>query len=100
MRVEIIALHSAYSQGGAHLYNSCGQLNIGGPGTSSPATVSFSGKSRRRIPGITINIHGSTGLPDNGGKAYAVPGPAGVRRMRCGGSFSGDEAEQPCIVCM
>ncbi|CAN8105951.1 unnamed protein product [Discula destructiva] len=78
LRAEIIALHSAYSQGGAQFYSSCGQLNIGGSGALSPATVSFPGAYKAADPGITINIYGSTGAPDNGGKAYTAPGPAVV----------------------
>lgn len=79
MRVEIIALHSAYAQGGAQFYTSCGQLNVGGSGTLSPSsTVSFPGAYKAADPGITISIYGSSGLPDNDGKAYIAPGPAVV----------------------
>lgn len=78
MRVEIIALHSAYSAGGAQFYTSCGQLSVSGSGTLSPATVSFPGAYAESDPGITINIYGSSGQPDNNGKAYTAPGPAVV----------------------
>lgn len=79
MRIEIIALHSAYSQGGAQFYTSCAQLNVGGSGTLSPSsTVSFPGAYSASDPSIQINIYGSTGQPDNGGKVYNAPGPAVV----------------------
>lgn len=78
-RFEIIALHSAYSQGGAQFYSSCGQFNVGGSGTLAPATVSFPGAYKAADPGITINIYGSSGKPDNNGKAYTAPGPAVVQ---------------------
>lgn len=78
LRAEIIALHSAYSQGGAQFYTSCGQLSVGGSGTLSPSTVSFPGAYKAADPGITINIYGPGGVTDNGGKAYVAPGPAVV----------------------
>lgn len=79
MRIEIIALHSAYGQGGAQFYTSCAQLDVGGSGTLSPSTtVSFPGAYSATDPGIQTNIYGSSGQPDNDGKAYEAPGPAVV----------------------
>lgn len=77
LRVEILALHSAKSQLGAQFYMSCAQLRVGGSGSGkfSPAsTVAFPGVYKQNDPSILINIYGSTGQPDNGGKAYSAPG--------------------------
>ncbi|KIM19348.1 glycoside hydrolase family 61 protein, partial [Serendipita vermifera MAFF 305830] len=77
MRVELIALHSAYSSGGAQFYMSCAQINVTGSGTFSPSsTVKFPGAYSASDPGILINIYGTGGVADNGGKAYKAPGPA------------------------
>lgn len=79
VKVEIIALHSAYNQGGAQFYSSCGQLSVGGSGTLSPSsTVGFPGAYSATDAGIKINIYGTSGQPDNGGKAYTAPGPSVV----------------------
>lgn len=79
MRTEILALHSASSQGEAQFYTSCAQLNVAGSGTLAPETVSFPGAYEAADPGITTSIYGSSGQPDNGGKAYVAPGPAVVQ---------------------
>lgn len=76
LRMELLALHSAKSQGGAQFYQSCAQINVSGSGTFSPAnTVSFPGAYSANDPGILINIYGPTGTPDNAGKPYQAPGP-------------------------
>lgn len=76
MRVEIIALHSAYSANGAQFYSSCLQLNVGGSGSSTPSpTVSFP-FYKQNDPGIQTNIYGAAGAADNNGQPYAAPGPA------------------------
>lgn len=76
MRVEIIALHSAYSRNGAQFYSSCLQLNVGGSGSSTPSpAVSFPFYGQGD-PGIQTNIYGAAGAADNNGQAYAAPGPA------------------------
>ncbi|KAH7036458.1 glycoside hydrolase family 61 protein [Macrophomina phaseolina] len=75
MRVEVIALHSAYSQGQAQFYMGCAQINVTGGGSQTGQTVSFPGAYSATDPGILINIYGSSGKPDNGGKAYPIPGP-------------------------
>ncbi|POS74429.1 glycosyl hydrolase family 61 [Diaporthe helianthi] len=76
MRVELIALHSAYSQNGAQFYSSCLQLNVGGSGTKTLSpTVSFP-FYKQNDAGIQTNIYGTGGVADNGGKAYQAPGPA------------------------
>ncbi|KAF2144718.1 lytic polysaccharide monooxygenase [Aplosporella prunicola CBS 121167] len=77
MRVEIIALHSAYSTGGAQFYISCAQINVSGSGTSTgTSSVSFPGAYSATDPGILINIYGASGQPDNDKKPYTIPGPA------------------------
>ncbi|KAG8892569.1 hypothetical protein FRC01_014087, partial [Tulasnella sp. 417] len=43
LRAEVIALHVAFSSGGAQHYMSCYQLTITGGGSSSPAGVAFPG---------------------------------------------------------
>ncbi|KAI1303786.1 glycoside hydrolase family 61 protein [Xylaria venustula] len=79
LRVEILALHSARTSMGAQFYMSCAQLKIGGSGAFSPSqTVSFPGAYQQNDPSILINIYGSTGQPDNGGKAYNAPGNVAV----------------------
>lgn len=76
MRVEIIALHSAYSRNGAQFYSSCLQLNVGGSGSSTPSpAVSFPFYGQGD-PGIQTNIYGAAGAADNNGQPYAAPGPA------------------------
>ncbi|PPR05228.1 hypothetical protein CVT24_010334 [Panaeolus cyanescens] len=86
MRIELIALHSAYSAGGAQFYIGCAQINVTGGGSNSGSNfVSFPGAYQSNDPGIVINIYsGST--PNNGGKAYTVPGP---RPLTCSGSDGG-----------
>ncbi len=80
LRVEIIALHSAKSQGSAQFYQSCAQIRVSGSGTFSPAqTVSFPGAYKASDPGILINIYSKAGAPDNNGKAYASPGPEAIK---------------------
>ncbi|KAK5081484.1 hypothetical protein LTR70_008555 [Exophiala xenobiotica] len=76
LRGEVLALHSAGSQGEAQFYMSCAGIKVTGSGTCSPSdTVSFPGAYSATDPGILISIYGGTGQPDNGGKAYTAPGP-------------------------
>ncbi|TVY55268.1 putative endo-beta-1,4-glucanase D [Lachnellula cervina] len=78
MRVELIALHSAYSSGGAQFYMSCANIEITGSGTATGTTVTFPGAYTATDPGILINIYDSStpSLPNNAGKPYTIPGPA------------------------
>ncbi|KAI0129665.1 glycoside hydrolase family 61 protein [Xylariales sp. AK1849] len=79
MRVELLALHSASNSMGAQFYMSCAQIAVTGSGTFSPSsTVSFPGAYTQNDPSILINIYGTTGQPDNGGKAYSAPGNVAV----------------------
>ncbi|OBT53741.1 hypothetical protein VE04_06612 [Pseudogymnoascus sp. 24MN13] len=70
------ALHSAYSAGGAQFYMSCANIRVTGSGsTALSGGVSLPGAYSSGDPGITINIYGSSGNPDNDGKPYVAPGP-------------------------
>lgn len=53
---------------------------------SFPNAILHRQKTLTPFRGITISIYGSSGLPDNGGKAYTVPGPA---VLTCGASTGG-----------
>ncbi|KAK4191325.1 family 61 putative glycoside hydrolase [Podospora australis] len=79
-RQELLALHSAYSNMGAQFYQSCAQLNVSGGGSYVPTeTVSIPGAYKQNDPGILIQIWVAS-VPDNGRKAYPIPGP---RPMTC-----------------
>lgn len=76
LRVELLALHSAYNLYGAQFYQSCAQLNVAGSGTVSPSpTVSIPGVYQQNDPSIHIQIW-VNGVDDNGRKPYTIPGPA------------------------
>lgn len=93
LRGEIIALHSAGSQGQAQFYMSCAAIRVTGSGTCAPTdTVSFPGAYSATDPGILISIYGNTGKPDNGGKAYAIPGP---KVASCGTSSGSPATSKP-----
>jgi hypothetical protein len=69
VRHEIIALHSAYSEGGAQFYPGCHQLQVSGEGTKVPAKglVSFPGSYGSKDEGIVYSIYN--------GAPYKIPGP-------------------------
>ncbi|KAF9880509.1 putative glycosyl hydrolase family 61 [Colletotrichum karsti] len=95
MRVEIIALHSASSQGAAQFYMGCAQIRVTGSGTNAGSnTVSFPGAYSATHPGILISIYDNTGKPTNGGKAYSIPGPT-VITCSGGGSSGGSTSPPP-----
>ncbi|KAI1255664.1 hypothetical protein MGN70_002779 [Eutypa lata] len=76
MRVELIALHSAYASGQAQFYMECAQIRVTGSGTNAGSDfVSFPGAYSASDPGIMISIYDAQGNPNNGGKAYTIPGP-------------------------
>ncbi len=84
MRVELLALHSAYSAGGAQFYMECAQIEVSGSGTNTGSElVSFPGAYPSNDPGIVLNIYDNSGNPTNGGRAYNVPGPDPIT---CGAS--------------
>jgi cellulase len=74
MRVEILALHSASSQGGAQFYQSCAQIKVTGSGSFSPASsaqIAFPGGYSATDPGILTNIYDTSIYT-----SYKAPGPA------------------------
>jgi lytic cellulose monooxygenase (C1-hydroxylating) len=82
LRVEILALYSAKTSGAAQFYQSCAQIRVSGSGTFAPAAsdlVSFPGAYKAEDPGIHINIYGTTGQPDMGGRTYTTPGPKVIK---------------------
>ena len=85
MRVELLALHSAYSAGGAQFYMECAQIEVSGSGTNTggSALVSFPGAYPANDPGIVLSIYDTLGNPTNGGRVYPVPGPDPIT---CGAS--------------
>ncbi|PGH10995.1 hypothetical protein AJ79_05146 [Helicocarpus griseus UAMH5409] len=73
LRFEVLALHSAYSQGGAQFYMECAQIRIsGGTGTKKPETVSIPGVFQANHPGITVHIYDNSGQPYPA--SYTPPG--------------------------
>lgn len=85
-RVELIALHNGYSSQGVQFYISCAQFRVSGSGSWTGSNyLSFPGAYSQSDPGILVNIYGSGGKADNGGKPYTAPGGA-VQTQTCGGS--------------
>ncbi|KAK0638774.1 glycoside hydrolase [Cercophora newfieldiana] len=79
LRVETLALHSANKPNQAQFYQSCAQISLTSSGSKVPSeTVSFPGAYKASDPGISANIYGLAGQPDNGGKSYQAPGPAPI----------------------
>lgn len=74
IRSEILALHSAYSNGGAQFYIGCAQIRITGGGSASPSTVRIPGAYSASDPGIMVNIYNGQGQPYP--SSYKIPGPA------------------------
>jgi len=76
MRVELLALHSAGSQGQAQFYMECAQIRVTGSGTNTGSNfVSFPGAYKSNDPGVLLSIYDNSGNPNNGGRAYTIPGP-------------------------
>ncbi|KAK6436441.1 hypothetical protein LTR95_007359 [Oleoguttula sp. CCFEE 5521] len=87
MRVELIALHSASSSGGAQFYQSCAQIQVTGSGSFSPASsdlATFPGTYSASDPGILVNIYSSSIYT-----SYQAPGP---KPISCGGGSGGSPA--------
>lgn len=81
LRVELIALHSAYSSGGAQFYSSCAQLQVTGSGSfTAGETYKIPGAYGNNNPAIVTNIYGASGKPDNDKKQYLAPG---MRPISC-----------------
>jgi len=76
MRVELLALHNAYSAGGTQFYMECAQIEVTGSGTNTGSNfVSFPGAYPSGDPGIVLNIYDNTGKPVMTGRTYSIPGP-------------------------
>ncbi|KAF7292598.1 hypothetical protein MIND_01157600 [Mycena indigotica] len=72
LRHEIIALHTAQSQGGAEFYPGCVQLSVTGAGKGVPSdseTVKLPSAYKPTDAGILIDVYNMKG-------AYKFPGPA------------------------
>ncbi|KAL6230994.1 glycosyl hydrolase family 61-domain-containing protein [Aspergillus navahoensis] len=68
LRHEIIALHSAGTEGGAQNYPQCFNLKVTGSGTDSPAGTLGTELYILDDPGILVNIYSSL-------STYVIPGP-------------------------
>ncbi|KAK6225527.1 endoglucanase II (glycosyl hydrolase family 61) [Colletotrichum tabaci] len=77
MRVEILALHGAYDQGGAQFYMGCAQIRVDGAGNGKPPSelVRFPGAYSATDPSIHVSIYDDYGRPNNAGRPYRIPGP-------------------------
>jgi cellulase len=90
MRVELLALHSASSAGGAQFYQSCAQIKVTGSGSFSPATsaqISLPGAYSATDPGILANIYDSSIY-----SSYKAPGPAVIN---CGAGGAAPVSSKP-----
>ncbi|GAB1313686.1 Endo-beta-1,4-glucanase D [Madurella fahalii] len=86
MRVELLALHSASSPGGAQFYMECAQIEVTGSGSHTGSNhVSFPGAYPADHPGIVVSIYDTAGSPTMGGRSYSIPGP---RPITCSGGGS------------
>jgi len=84
IRHEIIALHLAYSVGGAEFYPACAQLRVGGSGSGVPKAsdlVKIPGAYNENDPGIYVNAF-------NTDLQYVMPGPS-VAVLVVGGELAG-----------
>ncbi|KFY54413.1 hypothetical protein V497_07735 [Pseudogymnoascus sp. VKM F-4516 (FW-969)] len=64
LRLEILALHSAYDEGGAQFYMECTSITItGGTGAETPSTVSIPGVYDAKDPSIMLMIYNDKGEP-------------------------------------
>ncbi|KAJ8521667.1 hypothetical protein ONZ45_g1661 [Pleurotus djamor] len=71
LRVELIALHSAFSYPGAQFYMSCAQIRVTGGGSAVPGPIThFPGAYSGTDPGIRMSIY----YPPV--TSYTIPGPA------------------------
>lgn len=81
LRVELLALHSAYTSGQAQFYTSCAQIEVSGSGSFAPSeTAVFPGAYEQNDPSIMLNIYGTGGVANNNGQAYEAPG---MRPIAC-----------------
>ncbi|KAK4561547.1 hypothetical protein LTR86_004226 [Recurvomyces mirabilis] len=88
LRFELIALHSASSEGAAQFYMECAQISVsGGSGASTPATYAIPGIYSATDPGIHVNIYNNQGQPYP--SSYTIPGP---NVFTCGASSASSNA--------
>ena len=81
LRVELLALHSAYSSRGCQFYVSCANIKVTGSGTFTPSTTyKIPGVYQQDDPSIKVNIYGKSGNPDNNNQPFT---PAGPRPISC-----------------
>lgn len=82
LRVELLALHSAYEPMGAQFYISCANIRISGDGDFEPdETQNFPGAYEQDDPAIHADIWGATpDVADNEGEEYFAPG---MRPITC-----------------
>lgn len=71
LRHEILALHSAYDEGGAQFYPQCISLTVTGSGTQNPSGVVATELYTSTDPSIVYNIYNDETSP-----TYQIPGPA------------------------
>ncbi|KAL2869539.1 lytic polysaccharide monooxygenase auxiliary activity family 9 protein [Aspergillus lucknowensis] len=71
LRHEILALHSAYNEGGAQFYPQCINLKVSGSGTLKPSGVAATEFYTSSDPGVTYDIYSDQTNP-----TYEIPGPA------------------------
>lgn len=86
MKVELLALHSASSEGGAQFYGSCAQIKVTGSGSYSGATadeISFPGGYTADDAGILANIYDTSIY-----STYKAPGPDVITCGASSGSSS------------
>jgi lytic cellulose monooxygenase (C1-hydroxylating) len=58
-------------------YVNTGRIRITGTGTNTGQNfVNFPGAYTANDAGILLSIYNNNGQPNNGGKAYKIPGPA------------------------
>lgn len=69
LHLLVIALHVAYSPGGAQFYTSCFPITVSGGGSTLPShTVKFPGAYSSTDPGILYDLY-------DGYTSYPIPGP-------------------------
>ncbi|KAF7312866.1 hypothetical protein MKEN_00970900 [Mycena kentingensis (nom. inval.)] len=88
LRHEIVALHTAMTEGNAEFYPGCVQLSVTGSGSSTPSSdelVSLPGAYKSTDPGILIDVYNMAG-------SYKFPGPA-VASLVIGSPSSGGDAD-------
>jgi cellulase len=71
LRHEILALHSAYAEGGAQFYPQCINLKITGSGSANPSGVAATELYNSKDAGVIYGIYNDEAKP-----VYKIPGPA------------------------